>query len=93
MEKEDIQTWSKFLLVIKYVMHLLLAKPINAPKVVVTEENEKPNIRPAIVVIEKNMIHQFLWAYKDGFSLSLQYLGSFKCHEIQIELTSDTSIF
>ncbi len=71
----------------------ITSKPINAPKVVVTEENQEPNIGPTIVGIEKNMIHQFLWAYKDGFSLSLQYLGSFKCHEIQIELTSDTSIF
>jgi hypothetical protein len=51
------------------------------------EENEELNIGPAIVGSEKNMIHQFIWAYKDGFSLRLRDLGSFKCHEIPIELT------
>jgi hypothetical protein len=60
----------------------ITSKPINAPRVVITEENQEPNIEPTIVRNEKNMIHQFLWVYNNDFSLSLKNLGSFKCHEI-----------
>jgi hypothetical protein len=53
----------------------IISKPISAPKVVVMEENQDPNIGLAIVGSEKNMIHQFLWAYKDSFFLSIKNLG------------------
>jgi hypothetical protein len=57
-------------------------KPINAPKVVVLENNWEPNIELVIVGDERSKIHQFLWAYKDGCAFGLKNLGSFKGHEI-----------
>jgi hypothetical protein len=41
-----------------------------------------PNIGSTVFGNERSRIHQFLWAYKDGFAFNLKDLKSLKGHKI-----------
>jgi hypothetical protein len=62
----------------------IINKTTNAPKVMATTEKWEFNIGPIVVGMIENMIHQFLWAYKDGFSFSLKDLGSLSAMKFKL---------